>query len=50
MKAKILATSRPGSSAGNYMRYLVAKAGLDPKTDVTIISLGSGAVKFPERF
>ena len=40
LKGKVLATSAPGSSADNYMRYLLAKAGLDPVKDVTIIAGG----------
>src|SRR5687767_2056423 len=30
LKGKVLGTSAPGSASDNYMRYLVAKAGLDP--------------------
>lgn len=40
LKGKVLATSAPGSSADNYMRYLLAKSGLDPVKDVTIIAGG----------
>jgi NitT/TauT family transport system substrate-binding protein len=40
LKGKVLVTSAPGSSADNYMRYLLAKGGLDPLKDVTIIAGG----------
>jgi NitT/TauT family transport system substrate-binding protein len=40
LKGKVLATSAPGSSADNYMRYLLAQNGLDPLKDVTIVAGG----------
>jgi len=41
LKGKVLGTSAPGSASDNYMRYLVAKAGLDPVKDVTLIASGN---------
>jgi len=41
LKGKVLGTSAPGSASDNYMRYLVAKAGLDPIKDVTLIASGN---------
>lgn len=43
LKGKVLATSAPGSSADNYMRYLVVTAGLDHRKDVTIVAVGGPA-------
>jgi NitT/TauT family transport system substrate-binding protein len=40
LKGKTLETSAPGSSSDNYMRYLLATAGLDPLKDVTIVAGG----------
>ena len=40
LKGKILSTSAPGSAADNYMRFLLAKSGLDPLKDVTIVAGG----------
>jgi NitT/TauT family transport system substrate-binding protein len=41
LKGKVLGTSAPGSASDNYMRYLVAKAGLDPVKDVTLVASGN---------
>lgn len=40
LKGKVLSTSAPGSASDNYMRYLLAKNGLDPLKDVTIVAGG----------
>lgn len=42
LKGKKIGITSPGSSTDNILRWTLAQAGLDPATDVDIISVGTG--------